>query len=237
MKLKNILLSVFFPERCSICGRIKPFLKSYCPVCGVDDISLSTSTCQECGHESCVCDSNLTAKLTNFTAVYRYDKQVRRSLLRFKFFGESSYAEIFGKAMADRVKAVYGDVKLDGICFVPITKITRTHRGYNQSELLALNVADELKLPVVPCLKKTRATENQKDLSASQRLENVKDCFGISPKTDIAGKTLLLCDDIKTTGATLAECRKVLLSAGAKDVYCICLALTPYHEHNHIPQV
>ena len=237
MNIKRIILSVFFPERCSICGRIKPFLKSYCHVCGVDDIILSTSTCQECGHENCICSQDVTAKLVNFTAVYKYSGQIKNSLMRFKFFGESSYAEIFGKAMADRVKAVYSGVNFDGVCFVPMTKTSQTHRGYNQSELLAFKVADELKLSVIPCLEKIKTTENQKDLSASQRIANVKNSFRINPKNDIAGKTLILCDDIKTTGATLSECRSALLTAGARDVYCVCLALTPYHEYNDIFKV
>ena len=228
MKLKRIISWIFFPEKCEICGEIKPFLKPYCPKCGIDTKVISDKACLKCGHERCMCNNKAYTHLPHFSAVYYYEGQVKRSLLRFKFCSESSYADIFGKAMADRIRELYSDVNFDAACFVPMTKQNQRKRGYNQSELLALKVAEELHIPVEPCLKKLRSSLNQKDLSAKERTENVKDSFGLNNKADIKGKTLILCDDIKTTGATLKECSDTLLKAGAKDVYCLCLALTPY---------
>ena len=234
MKLKRIISWIFFPERCSICGEIKPFLKPYCPKCKIDTRALSSDACEKCGHEKCMCNDGAYIDLPHFSAVYYYEGQVKRSLLKFKFYSEISYADIFGKAMSQRIKELYGDMDFDGVCFVPMTKEAEFHRGYNQSELLASRVAKEQNFPLVPCLKKTRSTLKQKDLNASQRRENVKDSFAVKANTDIAGKTLILCDDIKTTGSTLKECSDTLLKAGAKDVYCICLAITPYIDYTDI---
>ena len=234
MKLKRIISWIFFPERCSICGEIKPFLKSYCPKCGIDTKAISETACKKCGHEKCMCSDGAFIDLPHFTAVYYYEGQVKRSLLKFKFYSDSSYADIFGKAMADRIKELYSDVSFDEVCFVPMTAEAEFHRGYNQSELLASKVAGELNVPLVPCLKKLRSSLNQKDLNSTERRENVKDSFGINLEADIKGKTIILCDDIKTTGSTLKECSDTLLKAGAKDVYCICLALTRYIDYADI---
>ncbi len=234
MKLKRIISWIFFPERCERCGEIKPFLKPYCAECGIDSKVISKTACPNCGHEKCMCQTQAYTELPHFSAVYYYEGQIKRSLLRFKFDSESSYADIFGKAMANRINELYGDINFDGICFVPMTNKARSKRGYNQSELLSFKIAEDLNIPVIPCLKKTRETHNQKNLSAKERTENVADSFITDSRYDIKGKTLILCDDIKTTGATLKECSDTLLKAGANDVYCVCLALTTYFNSSDI---
>jgi ComF family protein len=234
MKLKVFFSRIFFPERCEICGNIKPFLCSYCPSCGIDSKAIPETACPNCGHEKCMCHTKAYTPLPHFSAVYYYEGQIKRSLLKFKFYGESFYGDIFGKAMADRIKALYGDRKFDGICFVPMTDKAQLKRGYNQSELLALKISEELNIPLVPCLRKLDNSLNQKNLSAEERIKNVRDSFEVKSQSDIKDKTLILCDDIKTTGCTLKECSDTLLKAGAKDVYCICLAITPYYNNTDI---
>lgn len=234
MKIKNIIKGIFFLERCKICGRIKPYLKSYCPICGIDTKPISASACPDCGHEKCICKEGGNVNLSHFTAVYYYDGQLKKSLLRYKFQSERSYSRIFGKAMADRIIELYSDVHFDGICYVPMTEKSERIRGYNQSELLAKEISKELGFPIVHCLEKTKDTYAQKDLSADERKLNIKNCFSIKDNCNIEGYTLLLCDDIKTTGATLRECTDNLINAGAKDVYCLCLALTPYLNYTDL---
>ena len=234
MKLKRIILSIFFPERCSICGEIKPFLKPYCPKCGIDTKAIPEDACKKCGHEKCICHKNISATLPHFSAAYYYQGQLKRSIHRYKFYGDSSYSDIFGKAMADRLKADFPHTVFDGVCFVPMTKSAVAKRGYNQSELLAKEVAEQLGLPLVPCLVKNKDSANQKTLTSVQRHENIKNSFAVTDTADVKGKTLILCDDIKTTGATLKECSDVLLKSGAKDVYCLCLALTPHLNETDI---
>ena len=234
MKLKQIIYSAFFPERCSICGEIKPFLKSYCPGCLIDVKTIPDDACRQCAHEKCICNKNLTATLPHFSAVYYYQGHLKRCILRFKFHGENSYAEIFGKAMARKLKADYPDTAFDGVCFVPMTKSAIRKRGYNQSELLAREVANQLKLPLVPCLAKVKDSPDQKTLTSEARRENIRNSFSVRKKANIDSKTLILCDDIKTTGATLKECSDTLMSAGAEDVYCLSLAVTQYLNETDI---
>ena len=228
MKLKRTILSIFFPERCSICGEIKPFMKDYCPKCLIDTKAVPDSACKSCGHENCICSQNISLKLPHFSAVYYYQGQLKRSIHRYKFHSESSYADIFGRAMAEKIKGDYPDTVFDGVCFVPMTRSQIRKRGYNQGELLAREVARILNLPLIPCLIKTKETPTQKTLTAKERQENLNESFSLDKKADINGRVLILCDDIKTTGATLRQCSDTLLSGGAKDVYCLTLALTPY---------
>ncbi len=230
MKLKRLIKGIFLPERCRICGRIKPFMKP-CERCRIDTIPISSLACPDCGHEKCMCHSGANVNLPHFTAVYYYQGQLKKSLLRFKFMSESNLCHPFSEAMAKRITEVYPGVDFDGVCYVPMTKTDERIRGYNQSELLAKGIAKRLNLSLVPCLEKTKDTHAQKDLTAEERQLNVKNCFKAKDKYSISGKTLILCDDIKTTGATLRECSDALMRTEAKDVYCICLAITPYLDY------
>ncbi len=228
MKLKRLIKWIFLPERCPICGRIKPFMKYECESCGVDTKAISASACPDCGHDKCMCQDGANVNLPHFTAVYYYQGQLKKSLLRYKFMNESTLCHAYSEAMAKRISGIYSDISFDGICYVPMTKHDERIRGYNQSELLAKGIAGRLNIPLIHCLEKTKETEAQKDLTAEERQLNVKDCFRVREECSLSGKTLILCDDIKTTGATLRECSDALMKAGAKDVYSICLAITPY---------
>lgn len=230
MKVKRIISRIFFPEKCSVCGEIMPLLQPYCSHCGVDSQKIRSDACKSCGHEKCICSADNPAPVKNFTAVYLYQEQLKKSILSFKFEGESSYSLLFGKAMAERLKEVFGDISFDGVCYVPMSRKTEAVRGYNQSELLARQVAKSLRLPVADCLEKTKDNRHQKDLTAIERFENVKGAFCVRKPQLIKNKTLILCDDIRTTGSTLNQCCLALTRAGAKEIYCLCLALTPYKE-------
>lgn len=234
MKFKDMIKGIFFPQRCEICGRIKPLNMPICEKCSIDASTISLSACPVCGYEKCMCDSSCDIHLPHFTAVYYYKGQIKSSLLSFKFSGESIYGDIFGKAMAQRISELYSDTYFDGICFVPMTEKAQRIRGYNQGELLASKISSQLNIPLFPCLEKIKDSHNQKDLNSDERRENIKNSFKLARGWDITGKSLILCDDIKTTGSTLKECCDILIKAGAKDVYCVCLALTPYLKYTDL---
>lgn len=130
--------------------------------------------------------------------------------------------------MSLRFAAVYPLVAPDYVCAVPLTAAKLQKRGYNQSELLARRVCDELLLEYAELIFKVKDTLNQHNLSKQDRLSNLNSAFSVNGEYDLDGKTVLLCDDIKTTGTTLKECSDVLLNSGAKDVYCLCAAVTDY---------
>ena len=161
------------------------------------------------------------------TAPFVYKDSLAAAVRRFKFSDEVNLSEFFAKEMCSAVSATFPETKFDFVTCVPLTKKKRNKRGYNQSELLAKECAKLLDSEYKTALIKTRETADQHSLNAKERLKNLKNAFEPAPKIDIKGKTILLCDDIKTTGTTLCECRKTLIKAGAKDVYCVCIAVVP----------
>jgi ComF family protein len=112
---------------------------------------------------------------------------------------------------------------MDGIVPVPLSIKKLRERGFNQSLLIARTVSKEIKVPLlIDILLKKKDTPPQIGLSAKERLLNLKNAFEV--KGDVDGLRLLLVDDVMTTGATVTECSKVLMKAGAKEVIILTLA-------------
>lgn len=108
---------------------------------------------------------------------------------------------------------------------VPIHKKRMVERGYNQSELIAREIAKNIdNLRYEKILRKTKNNKRQSELKKEDRLENVKNVYEIQNKQIIQGKRIILFDDIYTTGSTLNECSKVLKENGAKEILIIALA-------------
>lgn len=228
MKTLQIISRIFFPERCTVCKRLLKVNEDFCSCCGIEEQKLSENTCENCGaeKESCNCKSKTAAILPHIEGVFLYSGLIQNKLLSFKFGGRKELYGYFGDLMSERVAVKYATADFDVVTFVPSSKNTVLERGYNQCELLSKRIADKLFIPCQTLLIKDKETKKQHTLTAAERLTNIKGSISLKENTDIKGKTVLLCDDIKTTGATLKECTDVLISAGAKDVYCIVTAIT-----------
>ena len=127
--------------------------------------------------------------------------------------------------MAQRVRAVFPDVSFDAVCFVPMSRKRRRSVELNHSELLARAAAKELGVKLCKnMLMSIKNTETQHKLDFPARVKNVTGAYRASERA--AGKRILLVDDIMTTGATLNECAKQLMLAGAEYVYCAAALVT-----------
>jgi len=113
-----------------------------------------------------------------------------------------------------------------------MTDKARKLRGYNQSEIIARQTAKRLFLPCIDTLIKSKETPKQHYLSAESRQKNLADAISLKDGADLKGKTVLICDDIKTTGSTLLICEQLLLKAGASDVYCAVAAIPIFGKAN-----
>lgn len=152
-----------------------------------------------------------------------YREGVKKTMHRFKFRGKTSYAVRLGLLMAETVKVLCQDMPLpDAVTFVPMTVDKQKQRGYNQSELLAGQLANCLGLPLLPCLVQERETGVQHLLNKQQRIKNLKGAYRTTG--NLEGRSLLLVDDIVTTGMTLRECAATLYRAGAGRVLAVCAA-------------
>jgi ComF family protein len=156
---------------------------------------------------------------------------VRRALHELKYSGETRLASPLGEAIARRWRrvAVGGDVLVP----VPVHAERARRRGYDQAELIARAAAHELALPCAPILERARATTAQFDLDRATRATNVRGAFRLRPQPagrapgraqPLAGRWIVLVDDVVTTGATLSACAEPLLAAGAIGVSAVTVA-------------
>jgi len=151
-----------------------------------------------------------------------YRDEVKKALIRYKFFGKKQLIDTFVELMLYKVEKLKN---IDLVVGVPLHQKRFKERGFNQSENLAKLLAERLGyLFDNKILAKVKETQNQSELSRIRRLKNLKLAFKIIDKTKVKGKDILLVDDIYTTGATVSECSKVLKQAGASHVYVLTIA-------------
>ena len=145
-------------------------------------------------------------------AIGSYDGTLREVVQTLKYDKRRSVA----RTLAARMAAAGADV-LEGadlVVPVPLHVVRRYVRGFNQ----AAELARHLGLPCAHALKRTRSTKTQTDLPESERFRNVHDAFALRRRTNVAGRIIVVVDDVSTTGATLDACARVLLAAGAREV-------------------
>ena len=231
MNKKNKFLRLFFPYRCELCGEIIPIEKDYCDCYKMKITRVSEDFCEHCGRETkkCVC-SEKEIKLPHITAPFVYRGFIEKYIIAYKFHGKKHFHKKLGIEMANRFSACYPSVNADMVTFVSVSQKTLFLRGYNQSELLAKAVAENLSLPLVPLFVKTKETKSQSHLTAKERATNLNNAISLIDNADIEGKTIILCDDVKTTGNTFNICVKLLTDAGASDVYCLSAAISDYEK-------
>lgn len=226
--LFNHVLYAIFPRRCLSCGKVVAPDKEFCAGCAGGISRIQPPVCNRCGRGAAECDCGGRASIfTALAAPFYYEGSVRRCIQRLKFGGYKQNAGMLAYEMARTVNNAFRDKQIDGIACVPLTKKGLRERGYNQSALLAAKLGKILGVETLPkTLVKLYDTPAQHTLKSYERTGNVAGAFAVPDNSRVAGKSILLCDDVSTTGATLNECAKMLLLAGAKDVFCVTAALT-----------
>lgn len=164
--------------------------------------------------------------VAQWTAMWYYKGNVRKSIQRFKFYNCRSNAVAYGRLLSFKLLENYSQLP-EMITWVPISFRRRLSRGYDQSQLLADALGKELGIPVVSTLRKIRHTKPQSTLKdAAQRRANVLGAYKVRDCQAITGKQILLVDDVITTGATASECAKTLTVGGAEKIYFAAIAAT-----------
>ncbi|MDR3178743.1 MAG: hypothetical protein LBT82_01630 [Oscillospiraceae bacterium] len=165
-------------------------------------------------------------------SVLKYEKNIRKAILRYKFTRRKDYFKNFAKLMAESLKKNFENLDFDFITSVPIDKYKTNQRGYNQSKELAEEMSKILNIPYKELLMKTKQTKEQHLSNAKERKENLRGVYSIIKSVILSRKSILLCDDIVTTGSTLSECVQILKEAKACRVFCVTLAATILDFHN-----
>lgn len=220
---------LIFPRRCLFCGAVvAPHICS-CEKCLLSAERVAPPVCLGCGRSKDRCACGRRKRFFTAAAVpFYYTGSVRECIIRFKFGGKSEMAKGLGGEMAKAASGAFDNLKLDIAACVPMCKAKEKARGFNQSALLCRETAKQLKIDCdCGLLKKIYETPNQHDLPSNLRSGNIFGVFEVAKPEKVAGKTVLLCDDISTSGETLNECAKMLILSGAEKVACVCAAAVP----------
>lgn len=200
---------------CSECIANLPFVKGHiCLNCGMplDDESDYCNRCQ-----------NQKSSFVKNRSPLVYDGEVKRMIHKLKFGKKKYIAQTLGALMADKYLESGMDSEI--IVFVPMSESELKKRGFNQAELLAMEVGRRLDIPVLPALVKIKDTSQQKELKGKDRASNLEGAFACLFE-QVKGRKILLVDDVFTTGATANECANTLLKAKAREVCVLTAAVT-----------
>lgn len=208
---------LLFPACCPLCGNVIPMQRLFC------------ETCEEAISDKIFEDTYVLEKdnTVHAAALWKYDGQVRQTLLAYKFSGQIDFREAFGVALASLVQGVSTD-SFDLVVSVPSDKKRVRQLGFDHAGELARQAAQRLSLPYRPVMIRTRKAVFQHTLKREDRMRNLKNVFAVNE--DLTGMRVLLVDDIITTGASICACAEALYRAGAAEVLAVAVAKTMREE-------
>ena len=213
-------------SKCRYCNELVEGGETLCEQCKKNLPVIKGEKCRFCGAEKtrCNCKKHKLG-FEEITAPFYYENGIKTCIQQMKFNGKEFMAYNLARDMADSVKKDFGNVKFDFICFVPFTMSQKIRRTYNQSELLAENLSTMLKIPLKKVMVKLFDTNSQHKMDYGHRKGNIFGAYDVKNDVDLHGKTILLVDDVKTSGATLDDCAWILKIRGAEKVYCVVAAI------------
>lgn len=197
--------------------RIKKLLPPLCVKCSKPiDYNSPNNLCRECA------GSKRHFEISR--APYAYEGLIKKAIYSYKYYNKPYFYKFFGNCLVNYMKS-NNYTGFDCIVPVPLHPSKMRKRGYNQSELLARHISEKLSIPYVDALKRTKKTLKQSVQSKEGRRKNLKDAFAVkSSAKKVINSSVLLVDDIYTTGTTADECSKALVKYGAGKVYVITIA-------------
>ena len=240
--IKNYFLELLFPLKCAACGeetgnkkknrlicseclkKLSPSSDFFCPLC-----EAKTADGKLCFSCQIVIGGDL-AKFPLDRLLYPFsykDSLIQTIIKAFKYRFIKDLEIPLGRLMAGYLEKIKNKVELNDLAIIPVPLYKRkfNQRGYNQSELIAAKVAEYFNADAMAgCLLKIKPTKDQASLKESDRPENLKNAFVCAKPWLVSGKRIMLIDDVYTTGATMAECARVLKTAGAQEIIGLVIA-------------
>jgi ComF family protein len=235
-ELVRAALGWAFPTACLVCDspeRANPLTHGLCAACFAAITTDPHAHCPRCAQtvgphanteDGC---SECRPQSLAFESAFRlgeYDQHLQVAVLRLKHLNGEGLADLLGRAFAECRGADLRAANCELVVPVPLHWMRRMGRGYNQSEAVARELAAGIGVPFAHALRRAKWTPQQLQPSREARRANVKGAFLVRKGASVAGKSVLLVDDVMTTGSTLNECARVLKSAGAVRVCVAVLA-------------
>ena len=235
MKISDIwefVLDCLYPRICPICNEIvKRRGSDICPDCEKKLSFVGDSYCMRCGkpvdeyEEYCRDCATGAHVYDEGRAALIYDEYMSKSIYRFKYNGKREFAGFYSRVMYECLREKIESWKVDAIVPVPVHKSKQKKRGYNQAELIAKGLSDRLRIPVCGTLvTRSKATAVQKNLGARERRNNLKKAFNVTQNV-VKLDSVLIVDDIYTTGATIDAIAGCLKAAGVKHIFFVTLCI------------
>lgn len=221
MDIKRFLFSIFFPNKCVFCNKVISVDAVHCENCIKNISMIPYDVCHSCFKPNCICESKPYIRLIT---VYRYDNYTKNSIFNLKFNGVRKHSYFLALQIFDYIKTLSLNDKIDCVIPVPMHKKAKRMRGYNQSTILSNHIAYMLNAPIsTDVLFKQKHTKKQHDLGYKMRQTNLVGAYAVQNSQKLKGKTVLLVDDVYTTGNTILQCCSVLQAAGIKKIYVATL--------------
>ncbi|HOJ17395.1 MAG: ComF family protein [Ignavibacteriales bacterium] len=224
MQIKAIS-SLFFPEFCSICeNKVNNgnFFHDECirSLSLLAEETIETEFVKTFGHDSYISD--------HFFLFWFDDEGASSKVIHsIKYRGRFRLARYLGQLLGEKIAASKQKWKADMIIPIPLHRLRKAERGYNQSECIGEGIMDITGISVCNnILKRIKYTGTQTQLTLRQRKLNIKGAFGLKNAAEIKGKRIIIVDDVLTTGSTLIECAKLLYIGGAEALFAASLAKT-----------
>ena len=221
----KFLTYLFFPNRCPVCNTIIEFNKEYCEACDLsipripDNILSLWSHCRNLRKFA-----NIKLYFDGYIAPYYNEDGGKAIVYNYKLGKRIELADLISDEMFEVYNKYYKDIDFDFICGIPMPRLKRISSEFDHVDVLCEKLSSKTKIPYLYALKQIKPKLPQHSLSATERFKNVKGIYSIDD-IETKNKTILLVDDISTTGASLNECAKILKRSGAKSVYCICATI------------
>lgn len=233
-RLRRSAVDLIFPPRCLVCGVPgESGEEGLCRLCRQSvDGGRASAACPRCGanvppfavaHGSCAQCRHHSPGVDGTVRVGPYTEVLAHMVKTYKYRRRDEFEPILGRWLAETVESASWHHELEAVVSVPAFWTSRLTGPFYAAERIGAAVATHLGLSHVPLLRRVRGGPSQIGLTYTQRLQNVKGAFRLRRGTRMVSARLLLVDDVRTTGATLAECARVLRSAGAKKVYAAAM--------------
>jgi ComF family protein len=210
-ELGGAALDLLYPPRCLTCDALAA---PFCAACAARIERVSG-------------DGHAPAGVTEIRSLGYHRGPLRKAVLRLKFQRKVALADALAPLLAAELREVLAEWEPHGLVAVPLHWSRRLERGFNQSELLAAAVGRLVDLPALPVLVRTRRTPPQVGRSREARATNLRGAFALAHPGAVRGQRLILLDDVRTTGATLAECARTLREGGAEEVFALTVTSDP----------
>ncbi len=230
---KNLLNKYFYNPnwKCLVCGKEVFEGQNFCDECMAILPYNDGPICDHCGRKViafenyCSTCKNVLVDLDMCRSAFSYAYPINKLIKDAKYNNCIYVIDYFAKVLSSVYFQNYFNA--DYLVFIPMTDDAQRKRGYNQSKILAEKLSERIDVPVLDCLKKVKDTKRQATLGRAERLKNLDSAFRVVNKKSVVDKSILIVDDVTTTGATAEVVASRLKKAGAKIVNLITVASTP----------